>query len=151
MSLHEQIKKEVQQALKEKDIPRLNALRNMTASFTNEAITKGKTPSGILTDEETLAVITKLVKQRKESIEQFEKGGRPELAQAEKDELIYLQKYLPQMMNAEDIKKVILAKKEELGVTDKAKMGLFMGAVMKELKGKADGTVVKEIVESLFK
>src|SRR3989338_3511132 len=116
MSLHEQIKKEVQQALKEKDIPRLNALRNMTASFTNEAITKGKTPSGILTDEETLAVITKLVKQRKESIEQFEKGGRPELAQAEKDELIYLQKYLPQMMNAEDIKKVILAKKEELGV-----------------------------------
>lgn len=148
--LHEQIKKEAQQALKEKDVSRLKALRNIIAALSNEATSKGKTPSGILTDEEVLTVITRLTKQRKESIEQFEKGGRRELAAEEKEELGHLQKYLPEMMSEKEVRKIILAKKESLGITDKSKMGMFIGTIMKELKGKADGAMVKKIVEELL-
>ncbi|MBI2108744.1 MAG: GatB/YqeY domain-containing protein [Parcubacteria group bacterium] len=148
--LHEQIKKEAQVALKTKNASLLKALRNIIAALSNEATAKGKTPSGILTDEETVAVITRLAKQRKESIEQFEKGGRPELAAEEREELEHLQKYLPEMMSEDEVRKIIFSKKEALGIPDKSKMGTLIGVVMKELKGKADGAMVKKIVEKSF-
>lgn len=150
MSLHQQIKGEVQKAMLAKDEIRLNTLRGLVSAFTNELVAKRKKPSEELTDDEALDVIRKGVKQRKDSIEQFRKGSREDLAVQEEAELKILETYLPAQMSQDEIRKIVLAKKEEMGVTDKSKMGMFMGAVMKELKGKADGADVKTVIESVF-
>jgi uncharacterized protein YqeY len=97
-----------------------------------------------------MTVLKRLAKQRKDSIEQFDKGSRPELADAERAELSIIEKLLPATMSQDDIRKVAEAKKAELGVTDKSKAGILTGAVMKELKGQADGADVKTVVDSLF-
>lgn len=148
--LHRQIKEEIKGALRERDELRLSVLRGLLASFTNEVIARGRKPDGMLSDEEAIDVIKRAVKQRKESIEQFNKGGRPELAQKEQQELEMLKVYLPEAMSALEIEKVARAKKSELEITDKSKSGLLVGAVMKELKGNADGALVKKIVEGLL-
>lgn len=150
MSLHTQIKSEIKEAMLAKDTVRLNVLRGVATAFTNELVATKRTPQEELSDEESLAVIKRLVKQRKDSIEQFTKGGREDLAKDEQTELSILEKYMPATLPKEEIRKVAEAKKAEMGVTDKAKMGILMGAVMKELKGNADGADVKEVVESLF-
>ena len=150
MSLHEQIKAEVKPAMMAKDAVRLSVVRNMLASFTNELVATGKTPQDTLDDVGGLRVIKRLSNQRKDSMEQFIKGGRPELAESEKAELVILEKYLPTLMSREEIMVVAIAKKETLGVTDKSKAGQLTGAIMKDLAGKADGKDVKEVVEGLF-
>ena len=149
-TLHSQIKEEVKDALRAKDTVRLTTLRGLLSAFTNELVATKRKPDEQLNDEEVLSVITRATKQRKDSIEQFEKGGRDDLAKNEEVELSILEKYLPEMMNEDDIKKVVEDKKKELDIDDKAKIGMLLGAVMKELKGKADGSVVKGIAESLF-
>ena len=150
MSLHEQIKGEVKQAMLAKDTVKLSVVRGMISAFTNELVATGKMPQDILDDAGVLKVIKKLANQRKDSIDQFEKGGRPELAEGERAELAILEKYLPVLMSREEIKKVAVAKKEALGVTDKAKAGQLTGAIMKELAGQADGNDVKAVVDELF-
>lgn len=150
MTLHEQIKGEVKQAMLAKDTVKLSVVRGMVSAFTNELVATGKMPQDILDDAGVLKVIKKLANQRKDSIDQFEKGGRPELADGERAELAILEKYLPALMSREDIKKVAVAKKEELGITDKAKAGQLTGAIMKELGGTADGNDVKAVVEELL-
>ncbi|MFA5997067.1 MAG: GatB/YqeY domain-containing protein [Candidatus Paceibacterota bacterium] len=150
MSLHEQIKGEIKEAMKAKDAVRLSVVRGMVAAFTNELVATSKAPDAILDDEGVLKVIKRLSNQRKDSIEQFMAGGRPELADSEKAELAILEKYLPKLMSKEEIGFIARAKKAELGVTDKAKAGQLTGAIMKELAGKADGKDVKEVVEELF-
>ena len=133
-----------------KDTVRLEVMRGLVTAFTNELVATSRTPQDMLTDEQALAVITKVSKQRKDSIDQFKGAGRQDLADGEEAELAILQTYLPQMMSKDDIKKVVEAKKAEMGITDKTKMNMLMGAVQKELKGKADGMDVKEVVEGLF-
>jgi uncharacterized protein YqeY len=150
MSLHQEIKDSLKDALKAKEEVRLRTIRGMMTAFTNEAVATGGTPQTILADEQALAVIKRLAKQRKESIVQYEAANRPELAAPEKDELMVLESYLPQMMSQEQIRPIAEAKKAELGVEDKSKLGILVGAVMKELAGKADGGDVKAVVESLF-
>lgn len=150
MSLHEDIKSELKVAMKAKDAVRLRTIRSMLTAFTNELVATSRTPQDWLTDEETLTVIKRLSKQRKESITQYEAAGRNDLSEPEKEELVVLEGYLPQMMSQEEIKPLAEAKKAELGVDDKSKMGMLVGALMKDLKGKADGGDVKVVVESLF-
>lgn len=150
MSLQTTIKDEIKKAMLAKDQTRLLVMRNIASSFTNELVAKGRKPQEELPDEEGIAVIRRLVKQRKDSIEQFEKAGRTDLAADEKAELAILETLLPSMMPKTEIKKVAEAKKAELNVTDKAGMGKLIGAVAKELKGKADGMDIKEVVEGLF-
>ena len=145
MTLHEQIKSELKEAMKAKDAIKLSAVRNMLAAFTNEAVVVGKTPQDLLDDEQTLAVIRRLSKQRKDSIQQFTDAGRMDLVEPEQAELAVLEHYLPQMMSRADIKPIVEAKKVELQITDKSKAGALMSAVMKDLKGKADGTVVVDV------
>ena len=147
MTIQEKIKADMKQAMKDKDQVKLSVTRGLISAFTNELVATGKTPQTPLDDESALKVITRTSKQRKDSIEQFEKGGRPELAEAEKAELVILESYLPELMSEEEIRKVVEAKKAELGVSDKSEMGKFIGAVMGELKGKADGALVKKVVE----
>ena len=150
MSLHEDIRASLKDALKAKEVVRLRTIRSMLTAFTNEAVATGGTPQTVLTDEQVLAVIKRLAKQRKESIAQYEAADRPELAEPEKDELVVLESYLPQTMSQDEIRPIAEAKKAELGISDKSKMGQLMGAIIKELGGKADGGDVKAVVESLF-
>jgi uncharacterized protein YqeY len=150
MSLHEQIKGELKDALKAKDQVKLRTVRSMLTAFTNELVATSRTPQAILEDNEVLAVIKRLAKQRKDSIEQYEAADRHDLSEPEKEELVVLESYLPQMMSQEQIRPIAEAKKTELNITDKSKMGMLVGAVMKELAGKADGADVKSVVESLF-
>lgn len=148
--LHDQIKTELKDAMRAKDSVKLTTLRGLLAGFTNELVAQKKKPDELVDDEMALTVIRRGVKQRKDAIEQFMKGGRPELAENEKAEGKILEAYLPQMMSRDEIKKVAEAKKMELGVTDKAKIGQLTGAIMKELKGRADGGDVKAVVDALF-
>lgn len=148
--MHQQIKDHIKEAMLAKDSVRLNTLRGLLAAFTNEVVAKKRKPDEMLSDEEAIEVIRRSVKQRKDSISQFRDGGREDLATDEEAELAVLEVYLPQMMNKDEIRKVAEQKKEEMGVTDKSNMGMFIGAVMKELKGKADGQDVKEVIEELL-
>jgi len=150
MSLHKQIKDGIKDAMIKKDTLRLTVLRNISSTFTNEMIAK-KITTEELTDEDAITIIRRLVKQRKDSIEQFTKGNRMDLVKNEEDEMKILEAFLPQMMSREEIEKVVKAKIDEAGTIDKAKLGQFMGGIMKELKGKADGMLVKEILEELVK
>ena len=122
----------------------------MVASFTNELVAKGKKPQEMLSDEEAMAVIMRMSKQRKDSIEQFGKGGREDLVAEEQAQLAIIETFLPAMMSKADVEKVARAKQTELGITDPTKKGMLMAGVMKDLKGKADGMLVKEVVDSLF-
>lgn len=150
MTIHENLREQIKKALKAHDKATLRSVRNLLTALTNESVAKGKTPQDILTDEEALVVIKRLAKQRKESIEQFRAGEREDLVGPEQEELEYLEQYLPEMMSKEEIKKIAEAKKAELGVEDKTKMGILMGAIMKEVAGKADGKDVKEVVEKIL-
>ena len=150
MSIHSKIKSEIKEAMLAKNQDKLGVVRGLSAAFTNELVAKGRKPQEELRDEEALAVIQRSAKQRKDSIEQFRKGGRNDLAEIEEKELKILETYLPKMMVKSEIKKIALEVKDRLAITDKQKMGELMGAVMKEVKGKALGSDVKEVVESLF-
>lgn len=144
------IKDEMKDAMRAKDTLRLEVIRGILTGFTNELVAKGRKPTDSLTDEEALAVIKRLSKQRKDSSEQYGKAGRPELAEKENAELAILEKYLPSMMSREEVEKIARAKQSELAITDSTKKGMLMSALMKDLKGNADGSTVKEVVDSLF-
>ncbi|MFZ2038806.1 MAG: GatB/YqeY domain-containing protein [Minisyncoccia bacterium] len=148
--LRQKIKDETKDAMIKKDAVRLMTLRNLADVVTKEFVVKGIKKDEEVTEDDVLTIIRRLVKQRKDSIEQFTKGGRPELAENETAEMKILEAYLPQMMSKDEIKKIAEAKKIELGITDKTKLGQFVGTLMKELKGKADGADVKAVAEELF-
>lgn len=148
--LHKQIKEGVKIALLSKDTIRLSVLRGLLAAFTNELVANKRKPQEELSDEEIIAVIRRAVKQRKDSIYQFTKGGRKDLAESEEAELNILETFLPKMMSKEDVKKKVEEVKTKLGITDKSKIGQLIGATMKELNGLADGNDVKEAAERLF-
>ncbi len=151
MSLQLQIKEELKTAMKAKDAVKLRTVRSMLTAFTNELVATGQTPQSPLDDAGVLSVIKRLAKQRKESITQYEAAGRTDLSEPEKEELAVLESYLPAMMSRDAIKPIVEAKMQAMGVTDKSKMGMLIGALMKELNGKADGSDVKAVVEELFK
>jgi len=137
-------------AMRKREALRLEVLRGMLAAFTNELLTKRRKPQEELGDEDVLTVLKRLVKQRKDSAQQFTAGGRPELAEKEEKELLIIDKFLPKAMPREEIKVIALAKKAELGVADKSGLGKLIGAVMKECKGAADGGDVKAVVEEVL-
>lgn len=148
--MYEKIRGEIKQAMRDKNTLVLNTLRGLLSAMTNESVAKGRKPDQELSEEEILAVVKRLAKQRKDSIEQFQKGGRNDLVEVEENELEIIKKYLPEEVGEDEIRKVVEQKKTELGITDKTKIGILVGAVMKELKGRADGGEVKRIVEESF-
>lgn len=148
--LHEQIKNGIKEAMMAKDKVRLEVMRGLSTSFMNELVAKGKTPQDMLSDEEALTVITRTAKQRRDSIEQFKAGGREDLVEEENAQLKILEEFLPTLMSKEEIETFAKAKKSELRIDDPAKKGILMATLMKDLKGKADGSQVKEVVDSLF-
>jgi uncharacterized protein YqeY len=100
-----------------------------------------------LSDDQTVEVLMKAAKQRKESIEQFEEGDREDLADNEKKELEIIEAYLPEMMSEEEVRKVVKQKIDQLGASGMQDMGKVMGPMMGQLKGKADGSLVSKIVK----
>lgn len=138
----------MKEAMKAKDSVRLNVLRGLLAAFTNEAVSKKRKPDEELSDEDALSVISRAVKQRKDSIEQFAKGGRTDLMEAEKTEMIILETFLPAQMSQEEVVNYVKQKISEAGNIDSSKKGQFIGMIMKELKAKADGALVKEVVDT---
>ncbi|MCI0619518.1 GatB/YqeY domain-containing protein [Candidatus Wolfebacteria bacterium] len=151
MTLHQKIKDEIKTAMKAREGVKLRTLRGLVAAFTNELVAKKQKPDGELADAEALTVIHREARKRRESIESFEKGGRQDLVAGEQAELAVLTEYLPELMSKEEIRAFVTAKKNELGITDESKKGMLMGTVMKELTGRADGNLVKEIVDELLK
>ncbi len=149
-SIHQSIKESIPGAMKAHNEVLLRTIRSLTTAMTNEVVAKKRKPDEFLADDEALAVLKRAANQRKDSIEQFEKGGRPELAVPEKEELTIIESYLPAQMSAEEIETIAKAKMTEMGVTSKADAGKFIGALMKDLQGRADGSQVKAIVDSLL-
>ena len=154
MTLHENIKKQIVDAMRARDSLRLEVLRGLQALFSNELIAK-KSTDIFLKNEDVHTLIKRSVKQRKDSIEQFEKGGRADLVEKEKKELKILEEFLPSTMSKSDIQKIVEKKLDEEknkngGTFDKKKVGQFLGILMKELKGKADGGDVKMVVDEIL-
>jgi len=163
MSLKEKIQSDVKTAMQEKQAEKLSVLRMVLAAVLNKEKEKRSKLSkseqdenklselSELTDEETLEVITSEAKKRKDSIEQYEKGNRQDLADKEKSELKILQEYLPEQMGEDEVRKIIADKIKELGVSGPQDTGKVMGAIMDQLKGKADGGIVSKIVQEELK
>ena len=145
-----ELKEMMKESMRAKNTVKLAVVRGLISAMTNEAVAKGKGPDGVLSPDEVLGVLTRAAKQRKDSIQQFEAGGRPELAAGEKEELAIIETMLPAQMSQADIVAAAKAKATELGVTDKTGANKLMGMLMKDLKGKADGTAVKAVVDNLF-
>lgn len=143
MTLQEKIMSDLKEAMKAGAADRVGVLRMLNAAMKNKAIEKGK--DAALTEEEAMQVIAKEAKKRKESILAFEQGGRPELADGEKKELAVLEAYLPAQMSREEVASVV--EKVLAGLSDKSNQGMVMKAVMAELKGKADGKMISELVK----
>lgn len=137
-------------AMKAKDALKVEVFRGLKAAFVNELVATKRMPTDQLPDADALNVIKREVKKRKEAAEAFRTGNRAELAEKEEAERAILEAYLPPSMSKDEILKIALAKKLEMGVTDKKDMGKFMGSLMKDLAGRADGGDVKDVVTGLF-
>ncbi|HEY8990778.1 MAG TPA: GatB/YqeY domain-containing protein [Luteolibacter sp.] len=143
------IPEDLKAAMKAKDTTALNALRALKTALTNAAIEKGGLGTA-LEENEVLAVVRKQLKQRQDSIEQFEKAGRTELAATEKAEIAVLERYLPAALSADEIAALIDAAVAETGATGKADMGKVMKLVQERAAGRADGkTLSQEILKRL--
>jgi uncharacterized protein len=145
--LHQTIEAELKSAMKSGEKEKTGVLRFLVSAIKNHQIEIKAKGEEYLKDEEVIAVIRRQVKQRKDSIAEYEKGGRQELADKEKVEMVILENYLPAQADVEKIREVVKAKMQELGITDKSGFGKLMGAAMAELKGQADGDAVKKVVE----
>ncbi len=148
MTLHEQIRELIKEAMRAKDAVRLDTLRGVLSACTNHLVASGKKPQEMLTDEEVVAVITRLSKQRKDSIEQYTTGNRPDLVAEESAQLAVLMEFLPTLMSEDEITAFVENKKSTF--TPDTKKGMVMAEIMRELKGKADGALVKKVVDSLI-
>jgi uncharacterized protein YqeY len=146
MSLQKRIDGDLKEAMRAKDAPRLSVLRMLKAALKNASIEKVGA-DGELEDSDAVAVIRKQVKQRHDSIESFEKGGRSELAEKEKAEIAVLNSYLPQPMSAEELQHLVAETIAELGATSRAQMGAVMKALQPKISGRADGKTLSAEVQ----
>ncbi len=147
MTIKDKILNDIKESMKAKDADRLRVLRSLKAKMMEKEISERKGGEAELTDDQAVEVLMKAAKQRKESIEQFEKGDRDDLAGAEKKELEIIETYLPELMSKDEVREFVRMKIEELGAAGMADMGRVMGPVMDELKGKADGSLVSSVVK----
>lgn len=147
MSLKDTIAGDITAAMKAKNADRLSVLRMAKAALMNEA--NKNSADYELSDDESVRVLQKLVNQRKDSIEQFEKAGRDEMAAKEKAELVVLQEYLPQAASNEEIERAVAEAISETGASSMREMGAVMKAAQARLAGKsADGKIISETVKA---
>ena len=147
MSLQERLSQEIKSAMLAKDADRLGALRMLKSAIGYVLIEK-KTET--LSDADFVSMVQKEVKKRRDSIEQFEKGGRPELAAKEKQEITVLEAFLPQALSPEELEKLVRAAIAETGATTKKDMGPVIKAVQAKAAGRADGKTISQLVGKLL-
>lgn len=147
MSLKNKILDDLKSAMKAKEADKLNVLRSLKAKLLEKEISERKGGEASLSDDQVIEVLMKAAKQRKESIDQFEEGGRDDLVQKEKFELDIIEKYLPEMMDEDEIREEVKAQIDNMGASDMSDMGKIMGALMGRLKGKAEGATISMIVK----
>jgi len=147
MNIQDKIISDIKEAMKAKEQDKLRVLRSLKAKLMEKEISERKGGEAKLSDDQAVEVLMKAAKQRKESIEQFEDGGRDDLAENEKKELKIIEAYLPEMMSEEEVREVVKEKIEQLGASGMQDMGKVMGPLMGQIKGKADGSVVSKVVK----
>lgn len=146
MDLRERLRDDLATAMRDGDSQRRDVLRMLMAAIKQVEVDDRK----VLDDEGIQDVMRKQVKQRQESIADFEKAGRPSEVEREQIESAIIESYLPQMMPREEIERIAKQVIDELGVTDAKSMGQVMGRLMPHVKGKADGRMVNEVVRGLL-
>ncbi|HEY3659593.1 MAG TPA: GatB/YqeY domain-containing protein [Candidatus Udaeobacter sp.] len=149
MTLQQRVDSDLQEAMRARHATKLNVLRMLKSALKYAAIAKSDADAE-LSDAEAVQVIRKQAKQRQDSIESFEKGGRAELAEKEKEELAILNTYLPQGMSTDELAKVVRETIAEIGATSKTQMGAVMKALQAKAGGRADGkTLSSEVARQL--
>jgi uncharacterized protein len=150
MLLKEKISQDLKQAMKSGDALKRDTLRMLESMIHNAEIEKKKKEEG-LTDAEVIEILSRAVKQRRDSVEQYEKGGRSDLAEKEKKEIEIISAYLPEQLGEDKIREIVKEVITQTGASSKADIGRVMGQVMGRLKGQAGGNTVKKIVEEELK
>jgi uncharacterized protein len=144
MSLLERLNNDMKEAMKNKEKEKLSVIRMVKAALQNEAIKLGKSQ---LSEDEELTVLSRELKQRKDSLQEFENAGRSDLVDKTKAEISVLELYMPKQLSEEELVQLIKETIAEVGASSKADMGKVMGAIMPKVKGKADGSLVNKLVQ----
>ncbi|MCR8641983.1 GatB/YqeY domain-containing protein [Paenibacillus sp. N1-5-1-14] len=146
MNLSERLNEDMKQAMKSQDKFKLSVIRMVRSAVKNIEIDQRKA----LDDNEVLDVLSREIKQRKDSLQEFEKAGRNDLAEPLKAEIDILMEYLPQQLSEEEVKAIVQQTIQEVGASSKADMGKVMSALMPKVKGLADGKIVNQCVQQLL-
>lgn len=142
MSVMERLDQDMKQAMKDRAALKLSVIRMVKAALKNEEINKGRT----LSDDEVLTILTRELKQRRESLHEFEKAAREELASKTREEIDVLSAYLPAQLSEDEIRDIVREGIAATNASSKKEMGKVMGAIMPKVKGRADGNLVQKIV-----
>ena len=146
MSLSERLNEDMKQAMKSQDKFKLSVIRMIRSSIKNAEIDRRKT----LDDNEVLDVLSREIKQRKDSLQEFEKAGRDDLVENLKKEIAIIAEYMPQPLSEEELKAIVRQTIQETGASSKADMGKVMSALMPKVKGRADGKLVNQLVQQFL-
>ncbi len=144
MSLLERLNEDMIHAMKNKEKEKLSIVRMLKAALQNEAIKLGKQQ---LSEDEELTVLSREVKQRNDSLQEFKKAGREDLVLKIENELKYVNEYMPEPLTDEEVEQLVVATIAKTGATSKVDMGKVMGVLMPKVKGKADGALVSKLVQ----
>ncbi len=148
--IHTTLKESLKDAMKARDTVKLDVIRGLLTAFTNELVATGHTPQDMIGDDDATRVIRRIIRQREDSISQFTAAGRMDLADEDTAQLKILQTYVPALAGADEVRIVAEKLRMQMGDIDKSKMGMLIGAVKKEMGDRADGNVIKGVVEGLF-
>ena len=146
MNLAEQLNEDMKQAMKAGEKFRLSTIRMVRASIKNQEIELRRP----LNDDEVLQVVSRDLKQRRDSLQDFERAGREDLVEQMKGEIEIISQYLPEQLNEEEIKAIVMQTIQETGASSKADMGKLMSALMPKVKGRADGKLVNQLVQQVL-
>ncbi len=146
MSLSERLNDDMKNAMRSQDKFRLSVIRMVRSSIKNVEIDQRKT----LTDNEVLEILGRELKQRKDSLQEFEKAGRDDLVESLKAEIDIISEYMPEQLSEEEVADIVKQTIQEVGASSKAEMGKVMGALMPKVKGRADGKLVNQLVQQLL-
>ena len=146
MSLLDKLNDDMKQAMKDKDKLKLSVIRMVKSSAKNEEINQGKE----LSEDQVLTLLNRELKQRRDSLQEFENAGRTDLAEQTRAEIEVLLTYLPEQLGEAEVRQIVQETVEQVGATSKKDLGKVMGAIMPKVKGKADGNLVNKIVQELL-
>ncbi|MBE3570831.1 MAG: GatB/YqeY domain-containing protein [Bacillales bacterium] len=144
MSLLERLNHDMKQAMKNREKEKLSVIRMLKAALQNEAIKLGKSE---LAEDEELTVLSREVKQRKDSLQEFQNAGREDLVEKIQTELTYVSEYMPKPLTEDELEQIVTETIAEVNASSKADLGKVMSAVMPKVKGKADGSLVNKLVQ----